>query len=52
MGTPLRKLDLAESTFWLLDRASSMNFAVFADGIGELQGESVKKAYHSNVDER
>ena len=44
MGTPLRKLDLAESTFWLLDRASSMNFAVFADGIGELQGESVKKA--------
>ncbi|MBR31064.1 MAG: hypothetical protein CMN77_07095 [Spirochaetaceae bacterium] len=44
MGTTFRNLDLAESTFWLLDRASSMNFAVFADGKGTLQIEAVKEA--------
>ena len=31
-----RVLDRAESTFWLFDRASSMNFAVYADGRGLL----------------
>ena len=43
MSKILRELDLAESTFWLLDRASSMNFAVYADGTGSPNPESIRK---------
>ncbi|MBM9500881.1 condensation protein [Leptospira sp. 201903071] len=39
-----RLLDKAESTFWLLDRISSMNFAVIAEGDGDLSPDRIRKA--------
>ncbi len=42
-----RLLDKAESTFWLLDRVSSMNFAVIAEGEGDLNLDAVRKALDS-----
>ncbi|MCB1170729.1 MAG: hypothetical protein KDK25_10360 [Leptospiraceae bacterium] len=42
MTSGLRKFDLAESTFWLLDRASSMNFAVMARLSGSLDTEQIR----------
>lgn len=39
-----RSLDKAESAFWLLDRASSMNFAVIAEGNGEWNEDEIGKA--------
>lgn len=39
-----RSLDKAESAFWLLDQASSMNFAVIAEGNGELNQNEIRKA--------
>ncbi|TGM10151.1 condensation protein [Leptospira barantonii] len=42
--TKKRSLDKAESAFWLLDQASSMNFAVIAEGNGEWGENEIKKA--------
>lgn len=39
-----RSLDKAESAFWLLDQASSMNFAVIAEGNGEWNQNEIRKA--------
>ncbi|AOP35528.1 hypothetical protein A0128_17790 [Leptospira tipperaryensis] len=39
-----RPLDKAESTFWLLDRVSSMNFAVIAEGDGDLNLDTIQRA--------
>ncbi|MBM9579492.1 condensation protein [Leptospira sp. 201903070] len=39
-----RLLDKAESTFWLLDRVSSMNFAVIAEGEGDLNPDLIRRA--------
>ncbi|TGM53390.1 phthiocerol/phthiodiolone dimycocerosyl transferase family protein [Leptospira adleri] len=39
-----RLLDKAESAFWLLDRISSMNFAVIAEGEGDLNPDTIRKA--------
>lgn len=40
----MRSLNRAEKTFWLLDRVSSMNFAVAAEGTGELSGAAISRA--------
>ncbi len=39
-----RPLDRAEAFFWLLDRCSSMNFAVLAEGAGALAVEDLEAA--------
>lgn len=39
-----RRLDRAEAFFWFLDRVSSMNFAVVAEGRGALADEAVRAA--------
>lgn len=39
-----RRLDRAEAFFWFLDRVSSMNFAVVAEGHGALADEAVRAA--------
>lgn len=39
-----RLLDRAEAFFWLLDRHSSMNFCVLAEGAGALAGTAVSAA--------
>lgn len=46
MTTPFlgRPLDRAESFFWFLDRLSSMNFTVIAEGHGQLAPEAVQAA--------
>lgn len=40
----LRPLDRAESNFWLYDRVSSMNFAVFAELEGTLSVQTLEEA--------
>jgi hypothetical protein len=42
MATLDRPLDRAEAFFWLLDRCSSMNFAVLAEGSGPLSASKVE----------
>jgi hypothetical protein len=43
--TPLhRRLDRAEAFFWLLDRCSSMNFAILAEGEGEVPLAGLRRA--------
>lgn len=45
MSRPLdRPLDRAEAFFWFLDRCSSMNFAVLAEGSGPLEAARLGKA--------
>ncbi len=45
MTQPLaRPLDRAEAFFWFLDRCSSMNFAVVAEGRGRLEPQAVEAA--------
>lgn len=45
MTRPLaRPLDRAEAFFWFLDRCSSMNFAVLAEGTGRLDAGSLEAA--------
>ncbi|HEX4943090.1 MAG TPA: condensation domain-containing protein [Usitatibacteraceae bacterium] len=45
MNRPLaRPLDRAEAFFWFLDRCSSMNFAVMAEGFGPLQAAQLEAA--------
>ena len=45
MTEPLdRPLDRAEAFFWFLDRCSSMNFAVLAEGSGPLQAGRLAEA--------
>ena len=39
-----RPLDRAEAFFWLLDRCSSMNFAVMAEGVGPLEAGRLESA--------
>lgn len=39
-----RPLDRAEAFFWLLDRCSSMNFAVMAEGAGPLEAGRLESA--------
>ncbi|MBL0144187.1 MAG: hypothetical protein IPP91_19290 [Betaproteobacteria bacterium] len=41
---PSRRLDRAEAFFWFLDRCSSMNFAVLAQGRGPLDAERLEIA--------
>jgi hypothetical protein len=43
----VRPLDRAEAFFWLLDRCSSMNFAVMAAGSGSLQPAQLEAALAS-----
>lgn len=40
----LRRLDRAEAFFWFLDRFSSMNFAVIAEGSGALDKPALQQA--------
>ncbi len=45
MNEPLsRRLDRAESFFWMLDRCSSMNFAVMAEGHGAIDFAALEAA--------
>ncbi len=45
MTLPLaRPLDRAEAFFWFLDRCSSMNFAVMAEGSGPLEATRLEEA--------
>lgn len=44
MTAAVRPLDRAESFFWFLDRLSSMNFTVIAEGRGPLQTEALQAA--------
>ncbi|MBL8508817.1 MAG: hypothetical protein JNM11_10110, partial [Chitinimonas sp.] len=39
-----RPLDPAESLFWMLDRVSSMNFAVYAEGRTVLEEQALRRA--------
>lgn len=39
-----RRLDPAEAFFWFLDHLSSMNFAVIAEGVGELADDALRAA--------
>lgn len=40
----MRSLNRAEKSFWLLDQVSSMNFAVIAEGAGELSESRIRAA--------
>ena len=40
----VRRLDRAEAFFWFLDRSSSMNFAVLAEGTGALNRAALQHA--------
>ncbi|NJD88633.1 MAG: hypothetical protein FIB05_11530 [Betaproteobacteria bacterium] len=45
MSRPLdRPLDRAEAFFWFLDRCSSMNFAILAEGSGPLEADRLEAA--------
>lgn len=43
-STSVRQLDRAEAFFWFLDRFSSMNFAVIAEGSGALDKAALQRA--------
>ncbi|MBK8750575.1 MAG: hypothetical protein IPL99_02495 [Candidatus Competibacteraceae bacterium] len=39
-----RRLDSAEAFFWFLDHVSPMNFAVIAEGNGDLDDDALRAA--------